>query len=305
MEVSMKFLIAGAGAIGSHYGSVLQQAGLEVALLGRGEHLAAMQSAGLRHESLGIEKLVAVQADSDPSIAAGADVIVLTCKNTGLDAMCRELQPYVRPEAVLLTLQNGVTAPDVVRNYFPSHTILAGSAFIGARVEVPGYVIHSAAGHLRLGHWHGPHHLALQVVVDAFADAGVDCESVDDPRWLLWHKMLWNCGFNAITALTRRFARDIARDPQTSALVHEAMEEVRSVAMALGIHLEEKDVEKQLQVTRELGPVKSSMWQDIEAGRMTEIDAMNGHVVEQARIVGLQAPVSSMLTTLMHALEQR
>ncbi|HXH72538.1 MAG TPA: 2-dehydropantoate 2-reductase N-terminal domain-containing protein, partial [Mariprofundaceae bacterium] len=187
----MNFLIAGAGAVGSHYGSLLQQAGFEVQLLARGAHLKALQAGGLRHETDGKTVDLELPAGDDPKLALDADVIIFCCKTTGLAAMCEELQPYVPPEVILVTLQNGVTAPDAVQGWFPDNAILAGSAFIGTRLEAPGHVIHSAAGHLRLGHWHGEDAQVLEPVAAAFREAGVDCQVVDDPRRLLWHKMLW------------------------------------------------------------------------------------------------------------------
>jgi len=303
----MKIAIAGAGAVGCHYGSLLQQTGCEVVFLARGSHLQVMQTAGLMHKSMDRQWDIPVQADCDPAIVAGANVVIITCKTTGLDDMCRQLVDTVPANALLVTLQNGVQAPDIVAKYFPDQSIVAGSAFIGVRIEAPGHVVHSAAGHIRLGLWQHPHDLdiesKLESLLSYFQQVGVDARRVADAKQLLWNKMLWNCGFNAITALTRRYARDIANEEATATLALVAMQETVSLARTLGVNLPEYAAEKQLALSKNLGPVKTSMWQDIEQDRPTEIDAMNGYILDTADELGHKVPANRILATLVRALD--
>ena len=305
----MKLAVAGAGAVGCHYGSMLQQAGCEVVFLARGAHLAAMRQFGLRHSSLDREEMLRVQASDDPAMVSDCDLILLTCKTTGLEALCRQLAGHVPAGATLVTLQNGVQAPDMVSDHFPDHAILAGSAFIGARLEAPGHVVHSAAGHIRLGLWRqggaGDAESDLNQLLDLFSAAGVDAKGVRDVRQLLWNKMLWNCGFNAITALARCYARDVAGNAETAEMALAAMQETARLAVELGVTLPQDAAEKQLEVTRRVGLVKTSMWQDIEQGRATEIDALNGYVADVAKECGREAPVNRMLAALVRVLERR
>ena len=303
----MKIAIAGAGAVGCHYGSLLQHSGCDVVFLARGPHLQAMQTTGLKHESLDWQTELSVRAGCDPSIVADANVVMITCKTTGLDDMCRQLVDYVPANALLVTLQNGVQAPDIVAEYFPDQSIVAGSAFIGARIEAPGYVVHSAAGHIRLGLWQHNNdpdiESKLESLLSHLQQAGVDARRVTDAKQLLWNKMLWNCGFNAITALTRRYTRDIANEESTAQLAQAAMLETVSLAEAMGVNLPEHAAEKQLAISQKLGPVKTSMWQDIEQARPSEIDAMNGYISDTAAELGHKAPANHMLATLVRALD--
>ena len=124
----LKVGIAGAGAVGCHYGSLLQQAGLDVVYLARGEHLAALQENGLTHISNGKSVELKIQASDDPSILADCDVILLTCKTTVLSELCQQLGPVINRGTVLLTMQNGVTAPDQVMHCFPESPLIAASA---------------------------------------------------------------------------------------------------------------------------------------------------------------------------------
>jgi len=126
----------------------------------------------------------------------------------------------------------------------------------------------------------------------------------DDPEAMLWRKLLWNCGFNAITAITRRYAREMAADDGTLEMVRQAMVETVALAQARGIGLDAADMDKHIDVTLAMGPVKTSMWQDIDAGHKTEVDFLNGYVAAESVAMHLSAPVNQCLTTLVHAIER-
>jgi len=300
----MRIGIAGAGAVGCHYGSLLQQAGYDVCFLARGVHLNALRDAGLTHVSGDEQYILSVSADDNPSILEGSDVVILTCKMADLNVMLASVTTYLGRDALLVTLQNGVESPDMAAAAFPEHAIVAGTAFIGARIEEPGTVIHSAAGGVRLGLWRpGTGEEYFPPLVRAFAKAGVPIREEADVRLMLWRKLLWNCGFNAITAITRCYASDIAANEETLAVVRAAMEETVAIAKAAGIEMSENDIRKHIRVTLEMGPVKTSMWQDLERGKQTEVNYINGFVTRKADAIGLDVPVNQMLTTLVHALE--
>ncbi|MDX8404193.1 MAG: 2-dehydropantoate 2-reductase [Mariprofundaceae bacterium] len=304
----MKVGIAGAGAVGCHYGSLLQQAGLDVAYLARGEHLAALKGNGLTHISDRETVQLNIHASDDASILADCDVILLTCKTTVLNELCEKLKSVVGDQAVLVTVQNGVAAPDQVATFFPNHPLLAASAFIGVRVEKPGVIIHSAAGHIRLGLWqHESERLlfVLSALITAWRTSGVDAEQVADMRSMLWNKMLWNCGFNAITALTRCYAKDIAVAEDSVRWVRAAMQETVEIARAESVQLPVDAIAQHLKLTMTAGLVKTSMWQDLEHGRPTEIEAMNGFIASKAKALGLEAPVNDMLASLIRASERK
>lgn len=302
----MKVGVAGAGAVGCHYGAMLQRAGHDVAFLARGAHLAAMREHSLVHETGGQTFSLPVRASDDAGVLADAECVLLTCKMTVLAAMLDVLKGRLSPDALLVTLQNGVQAPDVVVDAFPQHGVIAGSAFIGVRIEAPGRVVHSAAGHVRLGAWRAPVSLPrFAALLQAMKQAGIEAYHDQDMRRTLWNKMLWNCGFNAITALTRRYASDIAADPACSEIVRAAMRETLTVAVSEGISLDDTDIGKNIRATLATGPVRTSMWQDIERSRPTEIDYLNGYIAREAAEKGMAAPVNTMLAALIRVAEGR
>jgi len=291
--------IAGAGAVGAHYGVRLQQAGVAVRMLARGAHVQAMQAHGLCYESQGVRQILKVCAVDDPHALRDCDVVMLACKTTQLVAMCSALQGIIHPNCALLTMQNGVEAANVVARYFPDHTVIAATAFIGVRLQAPGHVIHSAAGHLWLGLWKGTSRTMLDRLIAAWQNGGVDAREVTDMRNMLWQKMVWNCGFNAITALTRNFAKDVATDEQGCAMVRAAMLETLAVAEAEGVHLDVSVVDQHIALTMQAGEVKTSMWQDLEHHRPSEVAAMNGDVCRLGEKHVIPTPVNTMLSTLM------
>jgi len=300
----MNIGFAGAGAVGCHYGSKLQQAGADVLLLARGAHLQAMLSHGLKHESGGICCETAIAATGDMARLHTCSVLVLSCKMTGLKAMLDALQGHIAEDTLLVTLQNGVEAPDMVAAIFPDHAIVAGTAFIGARLEQPGYVMHTAAGGIRMGLWQrGDGERNIADLMGAFHLAGVPARMDDDPEAMLWRKLLWNCGFNALTAITRRYAREMAAHGDTLDIVQQAMAETVALAQARGIGIDAADIAKHIEVTLAMGPVKTSMWQDIEAGHKTEVDFLNGYVAAESASMHLASPANQWLTTLVKAIE--
>jgi len=307
MNAIIRVGIAGAGAVGCFYGFALQRAGLDVRFLARGKHLQALQGTGLLYESAGKQDVFTVNASDNVEILAGCDVILLCCKTTQLDAMCQSLLHVVNPKVTWLTLQNGVQAADQVSSYFPNHGVLAASAFIGVRIEKAGHVIHSAAGHIRLGDWFehegkGDDEV-LKSLQDTWQKAGVDAKVEEDMHTIVWQKMLWNCGFNAVTALTKRYARDVALHDDMAAWVRTAMLEVIAVASEKGVYLDENMVDQHMRMTREAGEVKSSMWQDMSHQKPTEIAAMNGYIAEQGKQLGIAVPINTMLANMIDLAE--
>ncbi|MDX8395740.1 MAG: ketopantoate reductase family protein [Mariprofundaceae bacterium] len=297
----MKIGIAGAGAVGCHYGSLLQRAGCDVVYFARGEHVKALKTHGLKHESNGERVCLSVFASDEISSLSECDVIFLSCKTTSLTVLCEQLLPVIKTNSTLLTLQNGVSSPDKVAQFFLTHTVIAASAFIGVRIETPGLVIHSAAGHLRFGRWQGESDATLSFLEKKWQQSGIDAQIVNDMQMMLWHKMLWNCGFNAMTALTHRYARDVAANPEMVGWVRDAMLETIHVARHVGVILPKDAIEQHIQLTMDAGAVKTSMWQDIERGRRTEIDEMNGYITHLADQYNVETPVNALLTSLIRS----
>jgi 2-dehydropantoate 2-reductase len=122
---------------------------------------------------------------------------------------------------------------------------------------------------------------------------------------MLWRKLLWNCGFNALTAITRRYASAMAEHDETRHIVEQAMQETITLAQTNGIRIGQADIDKHIEITLAMGPVKTSMWQDIEAGNPTEVDYINGYITRQMEKIHADAPTNRMLTSIIHSIEGR
>jgi len=300
----MNIAFAGAGAIGCHYGSKLQQVGFNILFLARGLHLQALQHHGLQHESEDQNITLIVTATDNIKRLKHCQIIIISCKMTGLISMLKDIQPAVQADTLLVSLQNGVEAPELISAAFPDNAVAAGTAFIGANLIKPGHVIHSAAGGIRMGTWQqGTGARYLPPLIEAFQRASVPARIDADPTAMLWRKLLWNCGFNALTAITRRYAKDMAAHTDTLDIIQQAMQETIALAQARGIAIGEADIAKHIEITLAMGPVKTSMWQDIEAGCHTEIDYLNGYIATQSESLHRPATMNRLLTNLIHAME--
>ena len=140
-------------------------------------------------------------------------------------------------------------------------------------------------------------------LIEQLKKGGVAARLDSDPATMLWRKLLWNSGFNAITAITKRFAKQICEDEKRLAIARSAMEETVAVAQAQGITIGEDDIQAQIDVTLTMGPVKTSMWQDIEAGHKTEVEYINGVVVRRGDQRGISVVTNRMLLQEIQAIE--
>ena len=297
--------IAGAGAVGGHYAARLARAGVSVRLLARGAHLAHLRQRGLVYEPReGGREVWRLPASDDPAFLADCAIWLLAAKTKDLPALLASLAPFARGR-VAITLQNGVSAPELACEAFPGAVIVAGSAFVGAWMPAPGCVRHTAAGGLHFARVRGDPAGRLGWLAGRLAAARVETGIETDWRAMLWRKMVWNCGFNALTALLDMQAHEVARDAHASEVARRAMAETVQAARALGVRLPGGLPEAMLARTRMLEGVRTSMWQDLGRGRATEVDDMNGAVVRAARAHGLDAPVNETLLRLVHARERR
>ncbi len=297
--------VAGAGAVGGHYAARLASAGVSIRLLARGAHLAHLQQRGLVYEPReGGRRLLRLPASDDPAFLADCAIWLLAAKTKVLPALLDALAPYAKGK-VVITLQNGVSAPELAARAFPESVIVAGSAFVGAWMPAPGCVRHTAAGGLHFARVRGDPAGKLAWLAGRLAAARVEAGIECDWRAMLWRKMVWNCGFNALTALLDMQAHEVARDAHASQVARRAMEETVQVARALGVRLPQALPEAMLARTRKLEGVRTSMWQDLARGRKTEIEDMNGQVARLAKAQGLDAPVNETLADLVRAREER
>jgi len=295
----------GAGGVGSYYGALLARAGHEVTLVARGEHLRAMRDQGhVRVREAGGEVWqVPVRAVARPE-GPPPDLAVVTVKSHQTLQAARDLAPGLGPSSAVLSLQNGVENVTRLSGALGRDDVLGGQCFVGLRVNTPGTVDHQAEGRVSLGDPRGGvTDLARRVfeLVAGAWDVTISADIVRDQ----WDKLLWNVGFNAMCAVTGCTHGESVANPESGALVREAMRELVAVANARGVPLTGADVDRMAAFNPQLRDYRPSTAQDIAAGKAVERDAICGFVARQGAELGIGVPVNRVLDGLLALQEDR
>src|SRR5262245_48016107 len=295
----MRFLIAGAGAIGGYIGACMARAGKDVTLYARGPHLRAMQERGLRVLSADGDFEVAPRAIGDLGEAGPVDVIMLGVTAHALTQRAPQLRPLIGPETTVVSTQNGIPwwyfqigagefAGLPMERVDPGGAIgaaidparVVGSlVYLGAEIAEPGVIRHTEGNRISLGEPDGSRSERCRAIAETLIQSGLRCPVTARIRHEIWVKLLGNVAFNPISALTRSTLVQMARDPDVRPLVSSIMTEVTAVANRLGVELP-ISIEQRIAGAEKVGEHKTSMLQDLEAGRPMELEPVVGVVVE-------------------------
>lgn len=300
----LSFAVMGAGAVGSYVGALLARAGHRVVLIGRPAHAQAIAAqGGLRVESAAFEGVVPLAAETDAAAVAGADVVLFSVKSTDTEAAAAQIAPHLKPGALVLTLQNGVDNDARVRAVLgAAHTVAAAVVYVATSLPAPGHVRHHGRGELVIG----PPSLAAGEAARQLAGAGVPSEVVPDVRGALWAKLVVNCAYNALSALTQLpYGRLVQGHPAVPAVLDSIADECLAVAAADGVRIP-GDVRAGVRaIAATMAGQYSSTAQDVARGRPTEIDHLNGYVVQRGEALGVPAPVNRLLWVAVRLVQAR
>jgi 2-dehydropantoate 2-reductase len=301
----MKIGIVGAGAMGSLYGGKLALAGAEVLLYDISRaHVEAVNSAGLAIEELdGKTTVVRLKATVVPADLSSAEALLIFVKSSATAAAARQFAALAGPGAIAVTLQNGLGNEQLLREAFGAERTAAGVTSQGATFVGPGRVRHAGTG---------PTHLCmsdrdngkLAPLAASLQAAGFETHLEKSIDSLVWSKLVINVGINALTALAGLPNGRLLDFPQLRALMAELVDEAVLVAKARGIKLSYAEpLAMVYQVAEKTGRNRSSMLQDFDRRRASEIDFINGAIVREAESLGLEAPVNRTITRLVQALD--
>jgi len=294
-----RFAVFGAGAVGGYYGAMLARAGVPVVLIGRPAHVQAMREHGLRLQTAAFDEHIPVQADTEAAAVAGAGAVLVCVKSGDTEAAGAALRPHLGPDTAVLSLQNGVDNAERLAGVL-GRPVVPVVVYVAAGMEGPGHVRHHGRGDLVLG----PFPQAARVQA-ALAHAGVPTTVSDAVPQALWTKLVVNCAFNALSAITARPYAWLWAQAGVPDMLHQVVRECVAVAAADGIALDPAALDADVQrIAVSMATQLSSTARDLLRGHPTEVDHLNGYVVARARAHGLQAPVNQALQTLVHLLEQ-
>jgi 2-dehydropantoate 2-reductase len=299
-----KIAVVGAGAVGGYFGGMLARAGAPVVMIGRPAFVEAVKKNGLFLDTLHFQETVRVEAATDLKAIRGAEIVLFCVKTTDNEATARAIAPLLAPGVIVLSFQNGVDNVEQIRA--AGIEALPAVVYVAASVPEPGRVKHVGRGDLVFG----PRNDKTERVASIFERAGVPCRISENITGELWTKLVWNCALNAVSALGKAKYGQIAASNDARKVVETAVHEVLAVASAADIHppgLEDPKaaLAGAFKIATQMAEALSSTAQDMNRGKRTEIDSLNGYVSGRGAELGVPTPVNHALYTLVKLAEGR
>lgn len=293
----MRVAVYGAGAIGALLGARLAEAGWDISLIARGEHLAAIRRDGLRivSDEFG-DQTYRLNASDSPDEIGPVDYVILGVKAHALTQIAPLVKPLVTPQTAFVSTQNGlpwwyrpngdarlesVDPGGFIAQHMPVEQSIGSVIYLSCSVAEPGMVRHTYGNSLPLGEPDGSASERVKTLADALQRGGLKAPVRNAIDHELWMKLLGNAIFNPLSALTRKTLVEMTEHPSTAALILEAMAEVQETAQAVGVNISGSP-ESRLEGARKVGFHKPSMLQDLESGRKAELGPLTGSVIELA-----------------------
>ena len=300
----MKIAVVGAGAMGSLFGGLLAESGADVWLLDIWtEHVKAINENGINIKREDKFRSVSVKATTDPNRIGISDLVIIFVKSTNTSQAAKTAKFLMDDSSLILTLQNGMGNADTIAEVIESARIIAGTTSHGATMLGPGSIRHAGIGPTTIGMWADGGKDKVLYIAKFLTEAGIKTEAVDDIQSVIWNKLLVNVGINAITALTGIKNGQLLDLSATQDISRAAVEEAMELARAQGVMIRENSVGHVFEIAKATSPNRSSMGQDVDNKRLTEIEAINGFVVREAFKIGLNVPVNKTLTALIETLQ--
>ena len=302
----MRFLIAGAGAIGAYVGACMARAGFEVTLFARGSHLRAMQAHGVQVKS------AAGDFSARPTIVGSleevgpVDVVFLGVKAHSLPQLAPQLKVVLGPDTAVVSTQNGIPwwyfqgfggqwegtrleridPGGAISAAIEARRVIGSIVYFSTEITAPGVIQHTEGNRISLGEPDGTRSDRCRRIAEALVASGLRCPVTARIREEIWVKLLGNASFNPVSALTGATLVRMARDPGVSRVIRTIMQEVEAVSHKLGMELP-VSIDQRMAGAEKVGNHKTSMLQDLEAGRPMELEALVGAVVELGERLGL------------------
>lgn len=292
----MKIAMMGSGGVGGYFGARLAAGGHDVSFIARGAHLAAMKRDGLKVISAqhGDVTVKPAQATDDPSDVGVADAVIIAVKLWDTEAAGRAVMAMVGPGTLVISLQNGIAAEDILAPIVGADRLAGGAAFIASAIEAPGVIKHiGTIQRMVIGELGGGITPRITGFTEACREAGIDAEASGDITRILWEKFVFLCGLSGTTTMLQKTAGPIREDPEHRRLLTDIMEEVALVARAKGIALPADFVEGRLEFFDGLpAEMTSSTHHDLDRGNRLEIPWLAGSVVRLGDELGVEVPAN-------------
>ena len=294
----MKIAVMGTGGVGGYYGGLLAQKGHAVTFIARGPHLKAIQANGLQVKSIHADFLVKpAAATDDPATIGQVDLVLFCTKTYHTDEAAQSIKALIGPDTTVLSLQNGIDAPERIGGVVGLQHVLGGATWISSAIESPGAIRQvSTFRRIVMGELDGKLSTRMQAIYKAFEETGITVEISEDILKVLWTKFVFISAASSLGSLTRLPLGEYRSVPETRLVLTTLMQEVAEVARGHGVALDEDVVEQSLAfMDHAAAHIKASMQLDVAAGRRSELESMVGVIGRKGREVGILTPVADFV----------
>lgn len=289
----------GAGAVGCYYGGMLARAGHEVTLIARPRHVDAVLRDGLLLETKEFQERVPVRASAAADAVRGAELVLFCVKSTDTESAGADMAPHLDPGALVLSLQNGVdNAARLQARVRPR--VAPAVVYVATEMAGAGHVRHHGRGELVV-----PPEVASAGLGAAFDAAGVPLQTSDNVAGALWAKLILNCVYNALSAITQMPYGRLIEGEGVRNVMRDVMDECLTVARAAGVSVPGDTWDAVMRIARTMPTQYSSTAQDVARGKPSEIDHLNGFVLRQGEALGVATPVNRALHALVKLIESK
>lgn len=293
----MKIAVMGAGAVGCYYGGMLARAGHAVTLIGRPRHVEAVRRDGLLLDTQAFQARVPMAATSDAMGVRGAGLVLFCVKSTDTEAAATEMAPYLSPDTLVLSLQNGVDNCQRLQAVL-SQPVAPTVVYVASEMAGPGHVKHHGRGELVIGPAAGS-----EAAAALFAEAGVPVQVSPHVMGALWAKLILNCAYNALSAIAQLPYGRLVEGEGVDSVMCDVVNECLAVARADGITVPGNEWDAVQRIARTMPTQFSSTAQDLARGKRSEIDHLNGYVLRRGQALGVPTPANRVLHTLVKLVE--
>jgi len=304
----VKIAIVGCGAMGSVYAGLLSTAGHEVwAIDAWREHVEAIRARGLRVEGISGDRTVRIHATTDAADAGECDLVIVATKIMHVEQAATAARASIGPKTVVLSIQNGLGGPDITARVLGHDKVMVGVVGgFGASMKGPGHAHHNGMELVRLGEFSGPVTPRLEQVAEVWRSGGFKVGCFDDIDQLVWEKLICNVTFSGPCSVTERTIGKVMDDPDAWAVASGCAREAFLVGKAKGVKLDIEEPEAYVHAFgSKIRSARPSVLLDHQAGRISEIDAINGAIVRIGGEVGVDTPRNAVITALVRAKERR
>ena len=305
---NQKIYVLGAGAVGCYFGGMLARGHYDVTFIARPERVEALNASGLEMDCKAFHETVKVKASSDLSILKDADLVLLSVKSLDTERTLAEVKSVLPSKAVILSLQNGVANIDIASKVI-ANPVYAAVVYVAAGMIGQRTMKHHGRGELLvggLGTALPTDDQNLTLICKLFEGAGVPCSIAPQIKRDMWLKFLVNCSFNAISGIGQISYGEMVKSPEVVKLIEETTKEFLAIAALEDVKISMSEaLAANESIAKTMVTQVSSTAQDLARGKMTEMDFLNGYIVELGKRYGVPTPYNESVYALVKMMESK